>query len=84
MDELFREALALLREWGTAYDDPRYAGLPDFGQRIREFLERVDAPCVDHDYSGRCNNIDGSEQIFCRKCGRNPPTQSDATAEPPA
>lgn len=38
-----QQAIALLREWGTTYDDPKYAGLPDYGARIREFLERVDS-----------------------------------------
>jgi hypothetical protein len=36
-------AVALLREWGTSYDDPRYKHLGDYGARIREFLERLDS-----------------------------------------
>ena len=37
-------------------------------------LERKlpDPATCQHDFTGRCNNIDGSEQIFCRKCGINP------------
>lgn len=35
-------AIELLREWGTSYDDPRYRGLPDYGMRIREFLESIE------------------------------------------
>jgi hypothetical protein len=37
----FADALALLREWGSAYDDPRFPK-SDYGERIRLFLERVD------------------------------------------
>lgn len=35
-------------------------------------FDRASETACEHDYSGRCNNIDGSEQIFCAKCGRNP------------
>lgn len=34
-----------------------------------------DPATCQHDFTGRCNNIDGSEQIFCRKCGINPPKE---------
>lgn len=36
-------------------------------------VDKADQCRCEHDYRGRCNNIDGSEQIFCAKCGRNPP-----------
>jgi hypothetical protein len=35
------EAIRLLQEWGTTYGDPRFPSYPPYGDRIREFLDRV-------------------------------------------
>jgi hypothetical protein len=40
----YDQAIALLREWGAAYDDARFPKHPPYGERIREFLASDDAP----------------------------------------
>lgn len=60
------------RALGTSKETPPYLR----GPIIQAHADTNGVPPVEtaceHDYSGRCNNIDGSEQIFCAKCGRNP------------
>ena len=34
------EADALLREWGTTYDDPRFPAYPPYGERIADYCNR--------------------------------------------
>jgi hypothetical protein len=78
------EAIRLLQEWGTTYGDPRFPPSPPYGDRIREFLERVcnggtaQPPSVAPQCQG--DYMRGIDRYRCTKpqghhdeCGATPP-----------